>query len=282
MSYSMHPLEAFFRSKLRDIQRRLSGFTKAERLEEIARLLSERGITTITAQELYDKLMRTPLALVEDYTKIMQEIIKDNLEEIESVVALETSIQALKNIIATAEKQDIIKTAVDTVKTAVNTVKTVSDGIKVGTDKLIDEMASQAKQLEVKAQIGKSYIMVASDTIQLEDLDEEGHAGTEEQKRKQFTLGTAGTVRVTFEMKVDNVAYTAYIYIKVNDILAYTESTQLTDYTPKTQDVVIGVGDKISLWTDNSSADGQTWIRNARIKGTQEVGAPPVGQVDEV
>ena len=53
---SISPLELFFSRMRENIEQRLKGYTPAEKLAEITRFLDERSITTITAQELYDKL----------------------------------------------------------------------------------------------------------------------------------------------------------------------------------------------------------------------------------
>lgn len=104
---SINPLELFFKRKIRDIQRRLEGYTDTELVEQIKRLLESRGITTITEQEIFDRLKTIPDAVSKQIGVIVQEFIMDNLEEIRDSVALETSITALKNVTG------YVKTAVE-------------------------------------------------------------------------------------------------------------------------------------------------------------------------
>ncbi|KKK63492.1 hypothetical protein LCGC14_2993750, partial [marine sediment metagenome] len=67
---SINPLQLFFDRMQETIRARLKGFSDEEQLDDITRFLSERSITTITAQELYDKLVRTPEAFAKDYAAV--------------------------------------------------------------------------------------------------------------------------------------------------------------------------------------------------------------------
>lgn len=159
---SVNPIELFFKRQVRSIQRHLEKYTTQDKLDEIKRLLADRGITSITESEIYERLMGTPEAVAKQYTAILQELIKDNLEELQSAVALETSIQSLVAAVATAAKQDLQKTAVDAVATAVGLVQ-------AGTDKIIDSAATAAKQDILKGVMDTVNTAVES----LQDFNEE-------------------------------------------------------------------------------------------------------------
>lgn len=287
----INPLELFFLRLDEKIRHKLRLYTDREKLADMERFLSDRNITTITAQELFDNLHGVPEAIASKYAKVMQEIIKDNLEEIESIIALEASIVTLSNLVATAAKQDAAQTVLDNIKTGVDLnatfarqdiAKGILDSILLGTDKIVADGATEAKQdlQATAANQGKGYYLSASDNIEISDNTQHAGAGTTWVKRYQFTILTIGVVRVTFDLKEFVAGRSAWAQIRVNGIDVgpqHSENGQV--YVNQTQDVPIGSGDLLQIWTRDSAADGQPWSRNAKVRCDQALGAPAVGEV---
>lgn len=78
---SINPLELYYHRLKEGLLARFKDYNKINKLAEITRFLDERSITTVTAQELYDKLMATPDAISKHYEEILQEIMEDHLSD---------------------------------------------------------------------------------------------------------------------------------------------------------------------------------------------------------
>ncbi len=161
-----------------------------------------------------------------------------------SDVARETTLE----LMATADKQDTMQTAIDLISTKDNQ--------------------------------GKGFFLSASDNEQIADNTERATAGTGEVKQYQFTMLSTGIVRITFRLKEFVVGRSAWALVKVNGVqigATHTENGQV--YQDKTQDLAVGEGDLLQLWTRDSAADGQAWTRDVKVKCDQALDTPAVGEV---
>jgi len=177
---------------------------------------------------------------------------------------------------STARQEEIIKKGF--IKSLLEGTLELKDlaGINIDLD-IARQAYIQGVQESNLAVQGKIYVLTASDTIQLEDLGAEANWGTDYVKKKQFTIMTSGAVRVTGEIFASE-PFTAYCEIRINDIAVDSWSTGSEEWTPKTSDIAIGVGDLLQMWIA-CSGDSDSNLRNARIRCTSDLGAPIVGVV---
>ncbi|MHA1304220.1 MAG: Ig-like domain-containing protein [Candidatus Heimdallarchaeaceae archaeon] len=107
--------------------------------------------------------------------------------------------------------------------------------------------------------------MEASDALKASADTERSYRNyADYEKKKEIVTYLSGVVRVKFDIR-NTVTHDLYGRVYVNDVAIGTEhSTTSTSYVTFSDDIVVGSGDKIQLYTHTSS-DDDYYIRNFRL-----------------
>jgi hypothetical protein len=93
-----------------------------------------------------------------------------------------------------------------------------------------------------------------------------GQNGTTYTKNKEIEILESGTFTITFDLRADNGADTAFGRVYKNDVAFGTEqTTSSTTFVEKSENLAFVAGDLIQLYSKNSAGGGGTEVRNFRL-----------------
>lgn len=92
---------------------------------------------------------------------------------------------------------------------------------------------------------------------------------------REIIVNRTGSIRVSFDLRVANTAYTAKARIYKNGVAVGTERTNnTTNYQSFSEDIQITAGEKVQLYIYGSESNTYPYIRNYRI-GFDEIPLSP-------
>jgi len=172
-------------------------------------------------------------------------------------------LEDMLDTLATAAKQDDMKTVLDNIKAK-------TDNLDVASSTL----ATAAKQDTMKAVLDDvaENAVNASDDLLLSHDDEEECIGSWT-KIKEILILKTGRYRTKFDLRSDTggVTMSARIY-KNGSTHGTLRQTTSTDYTTYTEDLPFAEGDLCQLYVDTTSPPAKAYIRNFRLYGYTMVG----------
>lgn len=111
-----------------------------------------------------------------------------------------------------------------------------------------------------------TYIAADAPVLATAGTDEKPNSTTYT-KMKEIVIGqSSGTVRVVFQLRTENGAETAYGRIYVNGVAAGTEqSTTNTVFQTYTEDIAVGVGDLLQLYSKDGTNPNNAHVGNMTV-----------------
>jgi len=124
--------------------------------------------------------------------------------------------------------------------------------------------APPRNQVETIPNTSSFFQLIASNAVMLESTTLTSTTNAAYTKLKELIVLRAGTVRVSFQLRITWAGVNAYGRVYINDAAVGTERINgTTTYITYTEDFTINSGDRIQIY---SHSDG---VRTAEIKTTQ-------------